>query len=161
MVKENIFSHVDLYSRPKLVDKTSDLNSKKTFIHNVASITGRTKPIWVVGILTQREDTHFYLEDDSISIRVRLDELDYVDPNCYITENQVLLCNGVYKDEKFVVRMIEQPPLHGNKSLRFKVHESDYFGAYGKMQRELTQTGKKGNAHFESDLAFYVNMEDG
>ena len=101
MVSENIFSHVDLYQRPKLQSEEKGPQTDKTIIHNISSITGRTEPIWVFGILTQREDTYYYLEDDTHSIRVRFDDLHYVDPNCFITENQVLLCNGTYADDKF------------------------------------------------------------
>ena len=30
---------------------------------------------------------------------------------------------------------IEHPPLHANKSLRFKLTEQDYFGAYNKLKK--------------------------
>jgi hypothetical protein len=135
MIAENIFSHTDLYERPKLATSVSAPNTDKIVIHNLASITGRVKPIWVFGILTQREDTHYYLEDYNFSIRIRFDELKYVDPNCYMTEGSVLLCNGNYQDDKFVVKAIEMPPKHASKSLKFKQNEADYFGAYGKVQR--------------------------
>jgi len=68
---------------------------------------------------------------------VRLDEIEYADPNCFISLNMILLFNGSYHSgqDVFIVKMVEQPPLHGSKSLKFKEYEQDYFGAYAKMQR--------------------------
>lgn len=93
----------------------------------------------MLGILTQREDTHFYLEDATYSIRINFADLTYADPECFFTENQVLLCKGTYKGEMFYPVSIEQPPLYSQKQrdIRFKVNKSDYFGAYSKLHREL------------------------
>ena len=96
MVKENIFSHIDLYEKPKLGMENQQIASGKTTIYSIASVMGRSEAIWVVGLLTQRDDTHFYIEDSTHSIRVRLDEIEYADPNCFISLNMILLFNGSY-----------------------------------------------------------------
>ena len=100
---------------------------------------GQTQRIYVLGILTQREDTHFYLEDNTYSIRVSFSDLQYADPDCFFTENQILLCKGNYVGEMFQLTSIEQPPLYSHKTreITFKVNQSDYFGAYSKLHREL------------------------
>jgi len=108
-------------------------------VHNVHAIVGQTEAIYVLGILTQREDTHYYLEDGTYSIRLAFRDLDYADPGSFFTENMVLLCKGGYEGEMFYVVSIEQPPLYSLKAreVNFKVNQNDYFGAYQKLRREL------------------------
>jgi hypothetical protein len=50
------------------------------------------RSIWVLGLLTQREDANYYLEDSTLSVRVSFSELKYADPDSYFTENCVLMC---------------------------------------------------------------------
>lgn len=42
----------------------------------------------------------------------------------------MVLCQGYYNNDSFMVISIEHPPLHANKQLRFKLTDQDYFGAY-------------------------------
>ena len=103
------------------------------------AIVGQSEKIYILGVLTQREDTHFYLEDGTYSIKVNFNELKYADPDCFFTENMVLLCKGEYKDGKFYPVSVEQPPIYSLKAreLNFKVNKNDYFGAYSKLYREF------------------------
>ena len=45
--------------------------------------------------------------------------------------------------------------MHAKRSLRFKINEQDYFGAYAKMQRKQMQE------HQVADRAHQVLLEDG
>jgi hypothetical protein len=42
------------------------------------------------------------------------------------------------------------PPLHANKSFKFKINEQDYFGSYLKMTESLTEN--QGVVRVEDDL---------
>lgn len=127
--------------KPKLTDRgVADVKgAEMTKVYNIHAIVGQAEQIYVLGILTQREDTHYYLEDSTYSIRLSFSDLQYADPTCFYTENQVLLCKGSYKGDMFHIVSIEQPPLYSSKAreITFKVNQSDYFGAYSKLHREL------------------------
>lgn len=88
MIEEAVFSHSDMFMKPKLTDtSTSTQNQDKMRVYNVHAVVGQTERIYVLGILTQREDTHFYLEDSTYSIRLGFTDLQYADPECFFTEN--------------------------------------------------------------------------
>lgn len=72
-------------------------------------------------------------------MRINFAQLEYADPDCFFTENQLVLCNGTYKDDMFWLKMIEQPPLHANPALTFKLHKNDHFGAYSLLREILTR----------------------
>ena len=105
--------------------------------------------------MTYREDTHYYLEDNTYSIRLSFQELSYADPDAFFTENCILLVQGHYDNNEFKVSQLEHPPMHAKRSLRFKINEQDYFGAYAKMQRKQMQE------HQVADRAHQVLLEDG
>ena len=93
--------------------------------------------MWVFGILTQKEDTFYYIEDGSLSMKISFNELDYADPDAYFTENMIILAFGYHSASTFFVKRIEHPPMHANKSLWMKVAEQDYFGAYSKLNTKM------------------------
>ena len=99
-MEQTVFSHSDIFVRPKLLDSRAQ-NTDLTRIYNIHAIVGQPERIYVLGILTQREDTHYYLEDSTYSIRLSFSDLQYADPDCFFTENQVLLCKGNYVGEMF------------------------------------------------------------
>ena len=94
LIEERIFSHVKDFARPKLT--RGQRPSGQTIIHNINSAVGKTQKIWIYGILTQREDTHFYLEDNTYSIKLSFQDLSYADPDAFFTENCILLVQGYY-----------------------------------------------------------------
>ena len=93
--------------------------------------------MWVFGILTQKEDTFYYIEDASLCIKLSFTELDYADPDAYFTENMIIMAHGYHSAGTFFVNRIEHPPMHANKSLWMKVNELDYFGAYTKLNSKM------------------------
>lgn len=136
LAAERIFSHVNVYQQPKLNSTSTD---SLITVYNLHSCAGRDKPIWVYGILTKKQDERFYLEDCTASIKLDFSELEYADPQSYFTENCVLLCLGKQQESEFVVTEITHPPMHFNKSLRFKLKQDDYFGAYNKTLKEFAK----------------------
>lgn len=110
-------------------------------MYNVNSILGSQLPKWVLGVLNQKEDGNYYLEDNTLSVRVSFSQLERVDSDCFFTEGSVVLCRGLYYDEIFMLTDLKQPPLHARKSFTFKVNEADYFGAYTKKKTLLAHPG--------------------
>ncbi len=88
LVEERIFSHVEEFDRPKLSGQT---DSNMTTVYSLHSIVGKSRQLWVFGILTQKEDTHYYLEDSTSTVKVVFTDLEYADPDAFFTENCVLL----------------------------------------------------------------------
>ena len=86
---------------------SNSANQGLTRVHNVHAVVGQQEQIYILGILTQREDTNYYLEDSTYSIRIAFSDLQYAEPECFFTENQVLLCKGSYKAEMFYPVSIE------------------------------------------------------
>lgn len=131
-MEERIFSHTDKFQKPKLTS-TVDSNSLTT-VYNVNSVIGSHSSKWVLGILTQKEDANYYLEDGDMTVRVAFQDLEWVDPDSFFTESCVVLCCGTYRDDMFKLTHIMHPPLHAKKSFKFKLNEHDYFGAYTKKK---------------------------
>lgn len=65
-------------------------------VHNVHSIIGSLNEKWVLGLITQREDGNFYLEDSTLSAKLAFSELRKTDINAYFMENCIVLCYGIY-----------------------------------------------------------------
>ena len=141
MIEDAVFSHTDLFAKPTLNQKQASAvaSADITRIYKINAIMGHPNKIYVLGLLTQKEDTYYYLEDATYSIRVTFSDLQYADPEFFFTENQVLLCNGYYRGEMFHAVSVEQPPMYAARSreINFKVNQSDYFGAYSKLHKEL------------------------
>lgn len=75
-------------------------------MYNLHSILGKKNRLSVLGILTQKEDTHYYLEDSTCSIKISFAELEFADPDAYFTENCILLCEGYHSNDTFMVTKI-------------------------------------------------------
>lgn len=129
LAEERVFSNVNLYQRAKLTEK---VNNDMITIHNVHSIIGSTREKWILGLLVQREDANYYLEDGTLSVRVSFTDLTWADPEAFFTENCILLCSGIYKNNMFMINKMMHPPLHHRKQFHYKLNEVDYFGSYTK-----------------------------
>ena len=97
MAEDRVFSHNDKYTRPKLEDKDNkNIDTGLTKVYNISSIIGSTQNKWVLGILHQREDGEYYLEDARHSVKLSFSELEYADPEVFFTESSILMCCGIY-----------------------------------------------------------------
>lgn len=100
IAETRVFSHVDKYMRAKLKYSDDELENK-TVIHYVHSVLGSTQRKWVLGIIAVREDSAYYLEDTTHSVRVSFNDLENVDTDCFFTESQVVLAEGAFDDGIF------------------------------------------------------------
>ena len=94
-------------------------NSDHTIIYNCHSILGSNERKWVLGIITQKEDSHYYLEDNTYVIKVSFAELEYVEPDAFFTEMNVIMAQGKYANGMFYLHRVMHPPLHANKNFKF------------------------------------------
>ena len=131
IAEERIFSHVDLYTRAKLVKTAKDRTL--TTVYNVHSCLGLLQKLWVLGIISQKEDGNYYLEDNTYSVRVSFAELEFVEPDAYFTEMCVVMAQGKYENGMLYLLRVMHPPLHANKSFKYTLNEQDYFGSYTKL----------------------------
>ena len=104
----------------------------------------------MLGLLAQKEDGHFYIEDTTYSAKVSFAELSFVEPDAFFMENCIILAQGCYKNGMFYLQTVMHPPLHANKSFKFKINEQDYFGSYLKMTESLAES--QGVVRVEDDL---------
>ena len=119
-------------------------------MNNVHSILGAKESKWIIGLLCQREDGHYYIEDGTYSIQVSFARLEYVEPDAYFTEGCVVLAETLYGDGHLVYLLrVMHPPLHANKNFKFKINEMDYFGSYIKMTEEMNSK-KMQEIYFEN-----------
>jgi len=138
LAEERIFSNTDVYIRPKLEDGIVDhVKDSLTRVYNISSIVGQSKPRWILGIINQKEDGEYYIEDARQQVRLSFTELVFVDPEVFVTECSVVLAYGIYHNEVFSPTHLKFPPLHAQKSMAFKLNEQDYFGAYTKKQLQM------------------------
>ena len=99
LAEERIFSHTQTFARGKLTGAGHNNQDQGgiTTINNIHAIIGSQARKWVFGVLTQKEDTHIYLEDSTYSIKLDFSELEYADPDSFFTENCIILCQGYFK----------------------------------------------------------------
>lgn len=88
-------------------------------VYNVHSILGSNDLKWVLGLISMKEDGHYYLEDTSYDVKISFAELTWVEPDAFFTEMCVVMAEGKYENGMFYVRRIKHPPLFQNKSFKF------------------------------------------
>ena len=128
---------MDTYMKAKLTKSEKDKNFK--IVYNVHSVLGSEVMKWVLGIITQKEDGNYYLEDTTFTVKISFAELKHVEPDAFFMENCVILAEGKYENSMFYLHTVLHPPLHANKSFKFKINEQDYFGSYLKMTENLAE----------------------
>ena len=110
------------------------------------SVLGSSQRKWVLALIEQREDGNYYLEDNTISVKVSFAQLEYVEPDAFFTEMCILLCEGKYENGMFYLLRVLHPPLHANKSFKYKLNEQDYFGSYMQMTETMNMQFKNQSA---------------
>ena len=116
---------------------SEDEKAHKTVVNYVHAVLGSRKRQWVLGVITVREDGHYYLEDTTYSVKISFNTLENVDRECFFTESQVVLAEGAFDDGIFNLFTIIQPPLLKDKPSRFALKDMDYFGNYVKLSEQL------------------------
>jgi hypothetical protein len=97
------------------------------------------------------------MEDTTFTVKISFNQLEYVEPDAYFTENCVVLAQGHYSNELFMLHRVMHPPLLADKGIRFKIYEQDYFGSYIKMSEQFESIFK--NQHDEKQAAALKVMQ--
>ncbi|TNV81490.1 hypothetical protein FGO68_gene12645 [Halteria grandinella] len=142
LAEERIFSHVSKFMRAKLGSSNqthSDGGARAQTVFSVNSILGSLHAKWVLGLLHQKEDGQYYLEDSKLSVRISFANLEQADASVFYTEGMLVMCRGLHSDDVFYIHSLRMPPLHARKSFIFKLNEADYFGAYTKQRQIMSQ----------------------
>jgi hypothetical protein len=59
-------------------DKSAQDSNGLTVINNVHSLIGSIQRMWVIGIICQREDGQYYIEDSTYTVKLSFSDLEYV-----------------------------------------------------------------------------------
>jgi hypothetical protein len=77
----------------------------------------------VLGLISQKEDGLYYLEDSTFSVQINFSELTYVEQDAFFTEYCVIMAEGRYEAGIFFVSSVMHPPMHANKTVKFNLNE--------------------------------------
>ncbi|KAG7609998.1 unnamed protein product [Arabidopsis thaliana] len=127
-------SRAEHFSRPAFDAEMSQFeNNEISSIQSLISQRGRK---WVMGVISQLEDGHFYLEDLSASVEIDLSK--YKITTGFFTENTIILAEGEMQvNGIFQVITCGFPPLE-DRDKTLKAHsEYDFFGG-GTLTKEET-----------------------
>ena len=73
--EERVFSHADVYCRAKM----GATEKRIKVVNHVHAVLGSAARKWVLGIVTQKEDSNYYLEDSTLTVKISFSELEYVE----------------------------------------------------------------------------------
>jgi DNA polymerase epsilon subunit 2 len=125
-------SRAEHFSRPAFDAEMSQFeNNEISSIQSLISQRGRK---WVMGVISQLEDGHFYLEDLSASVEIDLSKAKIT--TGFFTENTIILAEGEMQvNGIFQVITCGFPPLE-DRDKTLKAHsEYDFFGG-GTLTKE-------------------------
>ncbi|XP_034227318.1 DNA polymerase epsilon subunit B-like isoform X1 [Prunus dulcis] len=154
LLSQMLSRHKD-FSKPAFDSELSDFG--RCEISPIQSLIGQTGRRWVMGLISQLEDGHFYLEDLSASVEINLSNAKitagfFVENTIVVAEGEMLL-EGVFQ-----VFNCGFPPLEGrDKSLQFLAGH-DSFGSGTLTEQETLRLAKlereavNGNVVILSDI---------
>ncbi|KAJ4869580.1 DNA polymerase epsilon subunit B2 [Raphanus sativus] len=113
-------SRSEFFSRPVFDPDKSQFDNCE--ISPIQSLVFQMGKRWVMGVISQLEDGHFYLEDLSASVEIDLTKAK-ITPG-FFTENTIILAEGeMMHDGIFQVIACGFPPLEGSRDkTRIKTH---------------------------------------
>ncbi|KAJ9183147.1 hypothetical protein P3X46_007051 [Hevea brasiliensis] len=127
-------SHDQHFSKPAFDTEMSHYGSCE--IAPIQSLVGQTGRRWVMGVISQFEDGHFYLEDLTASVEINLSKAKIT--TGFLSENTIVVAEGeMLLDGIFQVFTCGFPPLEDrDKSLKL-LGQHDFFGG-GTLTKEET-----------------------
>ncbi|KVI07844.1 DNA polymerase alpha/epsilon, subunit B [Cynara cardunculus var. scolymus] len=141
-------SRIPQFSSPSFNTELSEFGSCQ--ISQIQSLVGRTGISWVMGVISQLEDGHFYLEDLTAAVEINL----YKITTGYFSENTIVLAQGeMMLDGTFQVQTFGFPPLEDREKSASMFTGLDYFGG-GTLPKEDTTMAK-----LETVLDGYEDVE--
>ncbi|PQM33043.1 DNA polymerase epsilon subunit B isoform X2 [Prunus yedoensis var. nudiflora] len=157
LLSQMLSRHKD-FSKPAFDSDLSDFG--RCEISPIQSLIGQTGRRWVMGLISQLEDGHFYLEDLSASheIIIFLDNIYKITAGFFV-ENTIVVAEGeMLLEGVFQVFNCGFPPLEGrDKSLQFLAGH-DSFGSGTLTEQEMLRLAKlereavNGNVVILSDI---------
>ncbi|KAK9071821.1 hypothetical protein SSX86_008250 [Deinandra increscens subsp. villosa] len=125
-------SRIPQFCRPSFNSGLSELGSCE--ISQIQSLVGRIGRSWVMGVISQFEDGHFYLEDLTAAVEINLSNAKIT--TGYFSENTIVLAQGEMQlDGIFQVQTFGFPPLEDREKSTSIFTGLDYFGA-GTLPKE-------------------------
>ncbi|VVB16873.1 unnamed protein product [Arabis nemorensis] len=132
LLKQRV-SRAEHFSRPTFDAEMSQFDNDG--ISSIQSLIVDIGRKWVMGVISQLEDGHFYLEDDSASVEIDLSK--YKITTGFFTENTIILAEGKMQNGIFQVITCGFPPLE-DRDKTLKTHSGyDFFGG-GTLTKEET-----------------------
>ncbi|ESQ50132.1 hypothetical protein EUTSA_v10001961mg [Eutrema salsugineum] len=126
-------SRAEHFSRPAFDAEMSQFENYE--ISSIQSLIVQIGRKWVMGVISQLEDGHFYLEDLSASVEIDLSK--YKITTGFFTENTIILAEGEMQSGIFQVITCGFPPLE-DRDKTLKTHSGyDFFGG-GMLTKEET-----------------------
>ncbi|CAH2060898.1 unnamed protein product [Thlaspi arvense] len=136
-------SRADHFSRPAFDAEMSQFENNE--ISPIQSLIVQIGRKWVMGVISQLEDGHFYLEDLSASVEIDLSKAIsffvklYKITTGFFTENTIILAEGEMKNGIFQVITCGFPPLE-DREKTLKIHSGyDFFGGGTPTKEEMTK----------------------
>ncbi|XP_022897536.1 DNA polymerase epsilon subunit B [Olea europaea var. sylvestris] len=122
------------FSRPVFDTDISDYGSCQ--ISTIQSLVGQRGKRWVMGLISQLEDGHFYLED--LTAAVEIDLFNARITTGFFSENTIVLAEGeMLLNGIFQVKTCGFPPLEDREKSVASFSGLDYFGS-GSLTKEET-----------------------
>ncbi|KAM0068481.1 putative DNA-directed DNA polymerase [Helianthus debilis subsp. tardiflorus] len=118
-------SRIPQFSKPSFNSELSGLGSCE--ISQIQSLVGRTGISWVMGVISQFEDGHYYLEDLTAAVEINLSNAKRT--TGYFCENTIVLAQGEMRlDGIFQVQTFGFPPLEDREKSTTLFSGLNYFG---------------------------------
>ncbi|KAL8457157.1 hypothetical protein ACS0TY_034318 [Phlomoides rotata] len=122
------------FSKPVFNSEISNYGSCQ--ISPIQSLVGQTGKRWVMGLISQLEDGHFYLEDLTAAVEVDLSNARIT--TGFFVENTIVLAEGeLLLDGIFQVKTCGFPPLEDREKSVATFAGIDFFGG-GSLTKEET-----------------------
>ncbi|KAJ4713627.1 DNA polymerase epsilon subunit [Melia azedarach] len=122
------------FSKPSFDVETSEFGSCE--ISTIQSLVGQAGRRWVMGVISQLEDGHFYLEDLTASVEINLSKAKIT--TGFFTENTIVVAEGeMLIDGIFQVITCGFPPLEDRDQALKLLAGHDFFGG-GTLTKEDT-----------------------
>ncbi|XP_042039885.1 DNA polymerase epsilon subunit B-like isoform X1 [Salvia splendens] len=124
------------FSRPVFDSDMSDYGSFQ--ISPIQSLVGQRGKRWVMGLISQLEDGHFYLEDLTAAVEVDLSNARIT--TGFFVENTIVLAEGeMLMDGIFQVKTCGFPPLEDREKSLAMLAGLDFFGGGSLTKEEMVR----------------------
>lgn len=132
---EDLILQSNNFERAKLNVGTYSEKSTATCLNRINAVLGSSGKICCLGIIVIGEDNNLHLEDDTMRVRLNLTKANS-DMQSYFNEGNIVVVEGEYKGNAFVVDFMCHPPLPGKVNNK-EMAANDSYGAYSYIRNEI------------------------